>query len=607
MMKTTEEKDFLLEDLDESKHKQNTWMVLWLREWSTHNWLMSSFISTIIVSEVYAIILSVSPNFFVSLWLSWGITSLLLSSLLTGLLILSLGLLTGALFYSAHLAYNSMKTIENSYQPLIEVWSKNTKIYSLILEKLLDDDTFLKITQALKDFGPAKPLHDYLSQEENVESVRKILSLLKKIWAAESADASIKTLALTLLSEYVQKDNAKDHINRIWALWEILQNQEGPQLDLILKIIKNSSVISPYFEQLQAFSSQPEVVQMLVDKPELLPYLNAINTTFKDDAPSVKAANIKSLYQVFQTQSPGLSSVQLTPNKAINIHPEMLEIIKSIHAREPQSFVCIWDKIIHHRHLAWAEQLILKIHESPHQDLIQNPLKLLCMLSIFADINLKTEAELEAFNTRLAILSDEKSYEQIIETLHLLDSLRFIHIHFIEQMLLKADIRANLTLLKLYMQHILDETIDEAQIQIDLEKLLINNETLHLHLNTIAEKNMTSEENLVIVIKNYLYPELIQALEQGEKPAKKFNPIRKLQKILHMLPEQRPQRNLSAVAIANLSSTPMTPLRVEAKEEDFVDEVRAAYQQWKKGKQQSLFKSTDSETSETAPNLSPGV
>ncbi|HBB53255.1 MAG TPA: hypothetical protein DCZ80_05090 [Legionellales bacterium] len=606
MMKTIEEQDFLLEDLDESKQNKNTWMVLWLREWSTYNWLMSSFISTIIVSEVYAIILSVTPNLFVSLWLSWGITSLLLSSLLTGFLIVSLGLLTGALFYSAHLAYNSMKTIENSYQPLIEVWSKNTKLYNLILENLLDDDTFLKITQALKDFGPAKPLHDFLSQEENVESVRKILSLLKKIWAAETADASIKTLALTLLSDYVQEENAKDNISRIWALWEILQNQEGPQLDLIIKIIKNSSLIAPYFEQLQAFSSQPEVVQMLVDKPELLPYLNAINTTFKADAASVKAANIKSLYQVFQSPSPGLSSVELTPNKTIEIHPEMLAVIKSIHAQEPQAFVCIWDKIIHHRHLAWAENLVLKIHQGPYQDLIQNPLKLLCMLSIFADINLKTDAELEAFHTRLAFLSDDESYEQIIETLHLLDSLKFIHIHSIEKMLLKADISANLTLLKLYMQHILDETIDEAQVQIDLEKLLINNETLHLHLNTIADKKMTSEENLVLVIKNYLYPELIQALEQGEKPAKKFNPIRKLQKILHMLPEQRPERKPDAVAIANLSSTPMTPLRVETKEQDF-DDVRSAYQHWKKDKQNTLFRSAESKANENAPSLSPGV
>jgi hypothetical protein len=615
-MKTIVEKDFLLEDLEESTHKKNAWMILWLREWNTYNWLMTSLISTIIVSEIYAIILSVSPNFLVSLWLSLGVSSIIISSLLTGLLLLSIGLATGALFYSAHLAYNSMTTVEQSYQPLIEVWSKNTKIYSHILENLLDDDNFLKITQALKDFPPARPLHEFLSREENVESVRKILVLLKKIWAAETADASIKTLALTLLSEYVQEENAKDHINRIWALWEILQHHEEPQLDLIIKIIKNSSLIAPYFEQVQAFSSQPEVIHMVVDKPELLPYLNAVNKTFKADSSTVRAANIKSLYQLFQTESPIHLSKESPEQKPLEIHPEILEMVKSLHAKHPDSFVCIWDKLIHHTHLSWAESLVLKLKDSPYPELIQDPLQFMRVLSIFGEIHLSSDAEIEAFNTRLAILSQDDSYDKIIEILHRLNSIHFFHIHFIEQMLLKADLSSNLVLLNVYLEKILDESQDEAQLTKDLEKLLINNEALHAQLNELAKKQMTTEENLVLVVKNYLYPELIQALEQGQKPAKPFNPIRKLRKILHMLPEQNQAKAPSAVAVARLDSTPMTPMLVQTHEEAKVTEqetaredVKNAYRIWKKHHESSIFSNTttqrtiDEETSVSSPGI----
>lgn len=586
-----ENKEFLLEEQDEKYHGKTAWMIIWFRQWNTSNWLMSSFLSTIILSEIYAVVLSVSPNFILSFWLYLGIHSLILSSFLTVICLIAAGLLCGALTYSAHLTYNAMKIYEINYQPLIDVWSSNTKIYGAILEQLLDDDHFYKMTQVLKDFAPAEPLQKFLRNEENIESVKKILVLLKQIWTADSLDSSFKTLAISLLSEYVQEKNAKERINHIWQLWELLKVHDTLNVDTMLYVIKNSSIIAPYFQQLQLFINHPEVIQMVVEKPELLPYLNAVNTTFKNDAPEFRAENIRSLYQSFQSAAPltQKSICIISPHPTVTIHSEITQLLKSLHDKDTHTFICIWDKLVHHKNLDWAEKLVLKLNHEKYQVMIQDPLKILRILSIFGNLSVKKDPEIQAFKQRLAFLSQEESYEKIIEILFLLDSIDFFHIGFIERLLLKSDLSACELLLKVYIQHVFDKSESPEKLASNMEKLLLHNNLLNHQLNILADNQMTSEENISLIIKNYLYPELIHVQENHHHLSKKFNPFKKIQKLLNMTPPTKDPHHV----IINVSSTPLSPVLIEESENysslTMIDEARKTHQHWSKTKNIGLF------------------
>jgi hypothetical protein len=611
----------ILEDLEHQGENKDAWLVLWLRDWNISNWLMSSLISSIILSEIYAVVLSIYPNFMVSLWLSFGVSSVILSSLLTFMSIVSLGLITGAAVYSAHLAYQAMRVLEKSYQPLIQIWSSNTKLYGLILKNLLDDDNFLKITKALKEYPPAKPLHEFLKKDENIESVKKILHLLKKIWAEDSIDASVKTLVISLLSEYVQEENAKQHIDNIWTLIELLQKYEGFNLDLMIKAIQNSSQFGPILAQLENYGSEPDVIQKLCDKPELLPYFNAVNEHLDEQSLSNRASNMRSLYFYVKydltneaNREHMLSELPKLADE-FDVKPSLFKLIKDKYFATPETFMVIWDKLIHHHHSEWIGALLLHMNQEPYIEFIENPKKLLKILNIFDNLTCESELEIQTLIERINLLSLDANADKVAQILKYFDACQCFNIELVEQVLLKSDLNLSLEILKTYQLHIYDAEQSESVVLEDLQKLLVNNHLLQLHLNSPAENGLSLEENKILVTKNYLHPETRPAEETVQAPEvavrKKPNFWRKVKKVLHLLPEQnQTATNAQAPTVAEskvesenvASATTSPPSRVEtASKESFSQETREAYRRWK------LVRFSTLETSPESDTIRPGV
>lgn len=298
MQNVQQQHDLLMKKLNqEEPDLQSSWLILWSKEWNISKWLMSSFISCLIFGEIYAIILSVNPNFIISIWLALGIQSLVLTSMLTFFTIVSLSLITGALVYSIQLALTSMQNYEKIYLPLIETWSNNSKNYGPILVQLLSDRNFLKITESLNNYPAAQPLVDFLKNDENAESVHKILVLLREIWSQDTIDMQIKTLIINLLTQYVQKDDAKLHIDNIWKLWEFLEKHEELNLEMVLNVLQNSSQVQEFVGQIETFNQDPQLIKQALAKPEMLTYVKAINAAVPRKSLLERANSMRQVYE----------------------------------------------------------------------------------------------------------------------------------------------------------------------------------------------------------------------------------------------------------------------------------------------------------------------
>lgn len=309
MQNLAEQHPILSKKLEENETMMEaSWTTVWANEWNTSTWLMSSLISTLILGEIHAIVLSIYPNFMISIWLSLGIQSLLYTSLMTFLTILTLGVISGTLFYGAHLIIKSMNHFEYILHQWLEVWTQQTKHYTPGLIEQLNVENIEKITQILEGFPAATPLVQFLKNDKNSESIHQIVKLLKDIWSQESMDAQIKVLTIHLLTQYVQEDNAKLHINNIWILWEYLQKNPELNLQIMLKVLENSSQIQNLVEYIQNYSKQPDMIHHAFDKPEILPYVQAMEETFPQRNLGERAESTR---QLFEDTTDSLISCQL--------------------------------------------------------------------------------------------------------------------------------------------------------------------------------------------------------------------------------------------------------------------------------------------------------
>ncbi|MDQ5884318.1 MAG: hypothetical protein QG556_657, partial [Pseudomonadota bacterium] len=252
----------------------------------------------------------------------------------------------------------------------------------------LNDENFLKFTKMLKDYPLAQPLVEFLKKDENTESVQKILKLLKEIWSQDTIDMQIKTLVLNLLTQYVQEDNAKQHIDNIWVLWEFLQKNEELNIDTIIKVLENSSQVQELVGQINTFSHEPDIIKDALKKPELITYIHAFNQSFPNRPATEKA---KSLRQFFQDSTNPISTCALFLN------------LDKLDEEEQNKRMRLLDSIMSHAQSKKISQLILEIQTlkptfftdvqktTPIVNLFQETMDEKLELSLIADVVIKLD------------------------------------------------------------------------------------------------------------------------------------------------------------------------------------------------------------------------
>ncbi|NDH08370.1 MAG: hypothetical protein EBY16_01905 [Gammaproteobacteria bacterium] len=423
------------------------WYKLWLKTWNYSHWLITSVISSLILAEIAAVILSAYPSLFASLWLSLGISSSLTIGIVSVAAILSLGLVSGWLLYAGHLAYQAASSLELDYEPLVKLWSINGHHYDIIFKKLLDDDNFLKLSRFIKYIPAAKGIHDYLQNPRNVDSVRKILQLLDKLWSADALDQQSKTLGMLFLSGHMQTAEADEHINNIFALCEILWQNKDANHDLFVEVIKNSSLLKPHLEDLKAISADMELFSKYIVDPSLI-----LTHQFIESSPHDFAE-----HEFKQDEEESISN--LVPQS------EAAKQIKQIFAhhydKNPQILEKIGQKLIEHPQLEIIEPLIqaLSALEDGHHLLAdEHALEILLDLS-FARTSISEMANFAQLAARLYGLGNFSSV-------------------FMQTILFEKPLALSLELLKGYHNKIYKAQTAHAQVALELEKLLIDNQDI---------------------------------------------------------------------------------------------------------------------------------
>ena len=359
VMQNTESSERLLKVSDQNPNP-SSWYMLWLKNWNYSHWLITSTISSLILAELGAVVLSAYPGLLSHLWLSLGITSSFTIGILSGTAIISLGLITGWLIYAGHLAYQAFTSLAVDYEPLMKLWSTNQQTYGIIFKKLLENDNFLALSRLIKNYPGAQGLHDYLQEPKNAASVRKILQLLDKIWSTDRIDQQLKMVIVHLLSAHMQTEEAEEHINNIYALCEILWQDEEVDHELMLKVFKHTSLFKPHVKDLQSLAIHPELFKQCIDEPSLIPYQLA----------SLSKGETKPMQALYAYLKQDEGSKTLNGANQGPVAKQIYQIIHKYHGENPVFFINIWDKLMKHPHLAIIEPLIHTLSQSENGRLL---------------------------------------------------------------------------------------------------------------------------------------------------------------------------------------------------------------------------------------------
>lgn len=510
----------------EQSPKHSTWYMIWLKNWNYTHWLVTSTISSLILTELGAVVISAYPSLLSNLWISLGITSSLSIGILSGAAIISLGLVTGWLIYAGHLAFQAFTSVTVDYEPLMKLWTSNHQTYGIILKKLLENDNFLALSRLIKNYPGAQGLHAYLQDPKNVESVRKILQLLDKIWSTDRIDQQLKMVILHLLSQHIQSDEAEAHINNIYSLCEILWQNEELNHELIVKVFQNSSLLKPYLKELQVLSDNPEIFKQCIDEPSLIPYQLA------NQSLGHKVA-VDSLYPYLkQNEDVSLSSLDELGPVAIQIY----QIVHGYHGKTPELFIQIWNKLLQHPHLAVIEALIHHLSQSDSGS------ALLANAKVFDEIlNLFNHIENPSLTDSLIAgkLSDIGLFAELIFRLHALSAFSST---LVETIFIEKSQEISLELLKIYQTKIYQADIEHEMLLQDLDKLLIHNQEILDKTSLLSGSSSNYIQDLHKILQGYFQkpsneePETVA--ESSTIVAKKRSISHKILKILHLKPKK---------------------------------------------------------------------
>ena len=515
-MQNTESSERLLNVSDQNLIHP-TWYMLCLKNWNYSHWLMTSTISSLILTELGAVVLSAYPGLLSHLWLSLGTTSSLTIGILSGTAIISLGLITGWLIYAGHLAYKAFTSLAVDYEPLMKLWSTNHQTYGIIFKKLLENDNFLSLSRLIKNYPGAQGLHDYLQDPKNIASVRKILQLLDKIWSTDRIDQQLKMVILHLLSEHMQTDEAEEHIDNIYALCEILWRNEEEDHELLLKVFKNTSLLEPHVKDLQSLATNPELFKQCIDEPNLIPYQLA----------SLSKGQNKPIQALYAYLKQDESSKILNGACQVPVAKQIYQIVHKCHGKNPEFFINIWDKLLQHPQLAIIERLIHTLSQSENGTLL------------LADEAAMNEL-IDLFNASPNYaLSDALITEKIndlgilTEICLRLHALSAFSSHLLEPIIFEQTHEIILELLKIYQAKIYKAHQESTKIMHDLDKLLIHNQDILAKISQLKGMSSSYMQDLQNIV---VYSLTKSAEEEQAHVTKRKSFSHKVLKILHLKP-----------------------------------------------------------------------
>lgn len=447
---------------NESKHQ--AWIELWWKNWSYTQWLLSSMITSVIATEVYTILLSIYPNFMLNLWMSIGLTSITLSTVLTYGLILGAGLFTGWLIYSAHLAFVSIRAANKDYQPLIELWTQFNQDSSTTITALLHDDNFLKLSKFLSAHPLPEPIKAFLTNKGNLNGITKLVDLLKKIWSLDNIEEKIKTLTLDVLSQCASDTNHEERIENISSLCHLLIETNQFNHEMVTKTLENSEQFNPYLAQLKSLKHK-DLLQKLIEEPKLMAFYTAMQDVFKDD-PERITRNTESIYYHLRfdlTNTATLSKFKTQFTNAeqmLVVSPQIYQWLKQDYFSQPDVFVSLWNQFAHHPYPQWIRPIFeFMTANDKYRPLLMNKLACQALLDVFNRPSLISEPNYLQISQSVTDFTKQGQYAMLCDILLYLQNTPALNTKVIEKLIQNDNI------------HFLHQAIQTSPLHLSPENL----------------------------------------------------------------------------------------------------------------------------------------
>lgn len=457
--------------------EQATWIKLWWKNWNYTHCLMTSVITTVLTSEIYTVILSVYPHFLTTFWFSLGVSSYTFATILSIGTLLGLGLLTGWMIYSSHLLYESLHIANHDYQPLIELWTNYNQEYSYIVNQLMSDNSFMKFSQYLKGKNIPEPISRFLGNVDNIDQIKKVSMLLKRIWDIENVDEKLKAMTLNILSEYANINSTTEHIDNIWSLCNLLLDKKQFNQDTVLRTIANSHTLKPYLPRLQHLNIHKDLLYKLIDEPQLMAFFLAHHFYFdNEDERVLFNMDILYIYMRNELDRPeNFQTFQSTIPQKLLITSETYRCLLPFKDK-PEAFVAIWDHLLHLEPLNLVESTFQYINTQPAYQKYANQAELWMQLTALLDKN-PNDVD-ESFTQLINTLdtNDEDSKKNFYDVLVQLYECKALHKKTIHLYLTSPDVSGAIERLEQYVKTRWSPGKSAADTLKDLESTLLKPE-----------------------------------------------------------------------------------------------------------------------------------
>ena len=350
MIKINQPEDNIMQ---EAQEKDPLWLIIWNKEWRTIDWLATSMVSSVLISEMYQIIASVYPLFLSHLWLHLGINSILIVGFLNFGTWVMLSLALGWAIYSLHLASRSIHTFENDYQPLIDLWTIQNPIPDEIIKKLITKENFVTLAQWLNNEEIPQVIKDYLQNADNCNHISKVISLLQLIFENENPDTKFKNFFIELFNHPNADENQVERIEHICELALFLWDGKLHESEDFYKILEKNADYSNYLPQLELAQSNGDLLQILLETPSLMKFY-ASSLELYPNQPNESLTLIKSLASYMREEYP------------LPIKRDIFIWLFSAYKERPAEWLPIWKKLCTHPNIESLQNVLEKIMVHPN-------------------------------------------------------------------------------------------------------------------------------------------------------------------------------------------------------------------------------------------------
>lgn len=462
-----------------AENHQAPWVKLWVLNWNYSHWLMTSIISTVLCSEVYSILLSVYPDFLAAFWFNLGVSSSFIASTLAISTVLMTGLLSGWLIYSAHLAYYAFKTANHDYQPLIDLWQNYNHSHGELIDKLLTDQNFYSLSKYLQEQNLPEPIKGFLSNQQNIHQVNKVMNLLKRIWQIEKLDDKIKALSVNILSEFSKSDSSQEHLDNIWNLCDMLLSKNEFTHENVLKSLENSQQLKSYVPTLSQLSMHKDLLHKMIEEPKLMEFFLAAQEEFQGQDERINHdIELLHLYLVNKLeQAEVFKQFKILNASKAMVTPVCFSWAKNF-TEQPHKFIKLWDNLLHHPNLQWFEGALGLMLEQPekYNTMLLNFDSAFNLTNLFNRLSSTNTDEFKLFTTLYNLLNEIEDKELFCEVLLALNNCHMLNESMLIELFIQNDWKQSANNLKLYVDKIWTPETSAHATETDLKQFLVHPE-----------------------------------------------------------------------------------------------------------------------------------